>query len=88
MSIYRDYVRRMSITSSSIKGDLGFLSGYPSLVKGGRLKICCTCFVGSNPTSDIIYFLICFALLAQSGERATVNREAAGSKPARSVIFY
>ena len=32
--------------------------------------------------------LYIFALLAQSGERATVNREAAGSKPARSVLFF
>ena len=23
-------------------------------VKGGRLKICCICFVGSNPTAGII----------------------------------
>ena len=43
--------------------------------------------VGSNPTRDNLYI----ALLAQSGERATVNRkvryrEAAGSKPARSGI--
>ena len=22
---------------------------YPSMVKGGRLKICCVCFPGSNP---------------------------------------
>ena len=45
--------------------------------------------VGSNPTRDNLYI----ALLAQSGERATVNRkvryrEAAGSKPARSVFIY
>ena len=45
--------------------------------------------VGSNPTRDNLYI----ALLAQSGERATVNRkvryrEAAGSKPARSVAFH
>ena len=63
------------------------------VVKGGRLKICCICFVGSNPTSCIfihsfIYLFYFFALLAQSGERATVNREAAGSKPARSVLFF
>lgn len=24
--------------------------GFPSLVKGGRLKFYCGCFVGSNPT--------------------------------------
>ena len=46
--------------------------------------------VGSNPTRDSLYKK---ALLAQSGERATVNRkvryrEAAGSKPARSVAFH
>ena len=27
------------------------LAGFPSLVKGARLKIACLCFVGSNPTS-------------------------------------
>ena len=26
------------------------------VVKGGRLKICCVCFVGSNPTSTISTF--------------------------------
>ena len=28
------------------------MSGFPSLVKGERLKIACICFVGSNPTPD------------------------------------
>ena len=37
---------------------------------------------------SFIYLFYFFALLAQSGERATVNREAAGSKPARSVLFF
>ena len=27
-------------------------------VKGGRLKICCESFVGSNPTSGILFFLL------------------------------
>ena len=27
---------------------------YPSPVKGGRFKICCRCFVGSNPTAGTI----------------------------------
>ena len=26
---------------------------YSRVVKGGRLKICCVCFVGSNPTAGI-----------------------------------
>ena len=34
------------------------LPGFPSLVKGGRLKIYCGCFVGSNPTPGI--FIIKF----------------------------
>ena len=33
-----------------------------------------------------IFLIYISALLAQSGERATVNREAAGSKPARSAL--
>ena len=31
---------------------VGISSGFPSLVKGERLKIACICFVGSNPTPD------------------------------------
>ena len=39
-----------------------------------------------NPGRDLfLFFVLEKALLAQSGERATVNREAAGSKPAQSV---
>lgn len=34
--------------------DFFFLPGFPSLVKGGRLKIYCGCFVGSNPTPGIL----------------------------------
>ena len=37
------------LLSVSIKG---IESGFPSLVKGVRLKIACICFEGSNPSSD------------------------------------
>ncbi len=39
-----------------------------------------------NPGRDLYFFILEKALLAQSGERATVNREVAGSKPARGVF--
>tara|TARA_X000000950_G_scaffold289307_1_gene411795 strand:- start:21431 stop:21556 length:126 start_codon:yes stop_codon:yes gene_type:complete len=37
-------------------------------------------------TYIFLFFILEKALLAQSGERATVNREVAGSKPARGVF--
>ena len=61
-----------------------YMSGFPSLVKGERLKIACVCFVGSNPTPDIVKTFDSeegTAVLAQLVERQTFNLVVQGSSP-------
>ena len=58
-------------------------------VKGGRLKIYCVCFVGSNPTSStLVYSLkrVYIAPLAQLVEQRAYNAKVDGSSPSWSII--